>query len=146
MHEARQDPALMDLAKEAFVKEAGVGLRHKFSGFPDGLFSETGFSEYAEDALQRMVNPYLRDPIDRVTRDPIRKLGWDDRLIGSIRYAVDAGINPQRMLEVASKGLEEIQMTKNTQDLKSALDLAWHDQAGGEEMESIRKDILSHVS
>jgi mannitol-1-phosphate 5-dehydrogenase len=96
MHEARQDPALMDWAKEAFVKEAGVGLRHKFSGFPDGLFSETGFSEYAEDALQRMVNPYLRDPIDRVTRDPIRKLGWDDRLIGSIRYAVDAGYKPPK--------------------------------------------------
>jgi hypothetical protein len=50
------------------------------------------------------------------------------------------------MLEVARKGLEEIQMTKNTQDLQSALDLAWHDQAGGEEMESIRKDILSPVS
>ena len=146
MHEVRQDPALMDWAKEAFVKEAGVGLRHKFSGFPDGLFSETGFSEYAEDALQRMVNPYLRDPIDRVTRDPIRKLGWDDRLIGSIRYAVNAGVNPQRMLDVARKGLEEIQMTKNTQTLQAALDLAWHDQAGGEEMESIRKNILTPVS
>ena len=93
-----------------------------------------------------MVNPYLRDPIDRVTRDPIRKLGWDDRLIGSMRYAVNAGVNPQRMLDVARKGLEEIHMTKNTQTLQAALDLAWHDQVGGEEMESIRKNILFPVS
>ena len=146
MHEARQDPALMDWAKEAFVKEAGVGLRHKFSGFPDGLFSETGFSEYAEDALQRMVNPYLRDPIDRVTRDPIRKLGWDDRLVGSIRYAVKAGVHPQKMVEAAQKGLEEIREMKNTQNLQSALDLAWQGEPGMEEMESIRGIILRALS
>ena len=146
MHEAGHDPALMDWTKEAFIKEAGVGVRHKFSGFPDDLFSEKGFAEYAEDALQRMVNPYLRDPIDRVTRDPIRKLGWDDRLVGSIRYAVDAGANPQRMVEVARKGLDEIQATKKTKTLQAALDLAWHCQAGGEEMKSIRKIILTPVS
>jgi mannitol-1-phosphate/altronate dehydrogenase len=93
-----------------------------------------------------MVNPYLRDPIDRVTRDPIRKLGWDDRLVGSIRYAVKAGVNPQKMLEVARKGLEEIREMKNTQDLQSALDLAWQDQAVVEEVESIRNIILRAVS
>ena len=81
------------------------GLRNEFNNFEDDLFSELGFSEYAEDALERMVNPYLRDPIDRVTRDPIRKLGWDDRLVGSIRYAVNAGINPQKMMEAARKGI-----------------------------------------
>ena len=136
----------MDWAKEAFVKEAGVGLRHQFNGFPDDLFSETGFSEYAEDALQRMVNPYLRDPIDRVTRDPIRKLGWNDRLVGSIRYAVKAGVHPQKMVEAAQKGLEEIREIKNTQNLQSALDLAWQGESGVEEMESIRSIILSALS
>jgi mannitol-1-phosphate 5-dehydrogenase len=146
MHEARQDPALMDWAKEAFVNEAGVGLRNQFSGFPDVLFSEKGFAEYAEDALHRMVNPYLRDPIDRVTRDPIRKLGWDDRLVGSIRYAIKAGVNPQKMLEVARRGLEEIKEVKNTQDLQSALNLAWQDQAMVEEMESFRNIILRVAS
>jgi len=143
MHEARQDPALMDWAKEAFVKEAGVGLRYKFTGLTDDLFSELGFSEYAEDALERMVNPYLRDPIDRVTRDPIRKLGWDDRLVGSIRYAVKAGVHPQKMVEAARKGLEEIREMKNTQNLQSALDLAWQGEPVVEEMKSIRSIILS---
>ena len=146
MHEARQDPALMDWAKEAFVKEAGVGLRYKFIGLTDDLFSELGFSEYAEDALERMVNPYLRDPIDRVTRDPIRKLGWDDRLVGSIRYAVKAGVHPQKMVEAAQTGLEEIREMKNTQNLQSALDLAWQGEPEVQEMESIRSIILSALS
>ena len=146
MHEVRQDPALLDWAKEAFVKEAGVGLRYQFTGFPDDLFSQTGFSEYAEDALQRMVNPYLRDSIDRVTRDPIRKLGWDDRLVGSIRYAVKAGVYPQKMVEAAQTGLEEIREMKNTQNLQSALDLAWQGEPVVEEMESIRSIILSALS
>ena len=143
MHEARQDPALIDWAKEAFVKEAGVGLRYQFTGFPDDLFSELGFSVYADDAIQRMVNPYLRDPIDRVTRDPIRKLGWDDRLVGSIRYVVKAGVHPQKMVEAARKGLEEIREMKNTQNLQSALDLAWQGEPVVEEMKSIRSIILS---
>ena len=60
MHQAGKDSELMDWAREAFVKEAGVGLRNQFSGFPDVLFSEKGFAEYAEDALHRMVNPYLQ--------------------------------------------------------------------------------------
>ena len=146
MHEAGQDPALMDWTKEAFINEAGLGLRNQFRDFPDKLFSEDGFSEYAEDALKRMINPHLRDPVSRVTRDPIRKLGWDDRLIGSIRYALDAGVEPQKMIEAARMGLEEIRVLKNIQNLEAALDLAWHKQAGREEIESIRKIILTLVS
>ena len=40
-----------------------------------------------------MVNPFLRDPVDRVTRDPARKLGWEDRLVGSMLLATEAGIS-----------------------------------------------------
>ena len=50
------------------------------------------------------------------------------------------------MLEVARKGLEEIKEVENTQDLQSALDLAWQDQAMVEEMESFRNIILRVAS
>jgi mannitol-1-phosphate 5-dehydrogenase len=43
-----------------------------------------------------MVNPHLRDRTERVTRDPRRKLGWEDRLIGTMRLALDAGVEPRR--------------------------------------------------
>ena len=44
-----------------------------------------------------MVNSFLRDPVDRVTRDPVRKLGWEDRLVGSIVLASEAGVKPNRL-------------------------------------------------
>jgi mannitol-1-phosphate 5-dehydrogenase len=43
-----------------------------------------------------MVNPYVRDTVARVGRDPARKLAWDDRLIGAMRLAMHAGITPRR--------------------------------------------------
>src|SRR5688572_32596049 len=37
------------------------------------------------DALLRYANEELADPVQRVARDPIRKLGPDDRLLGPAR-------------------------------------------------------------
>ena len=46
-----------------------------------------------------MVNPFLNDPIERVTRDPMRKLGWEDRLIGAMRLCLEAEIKPVHLAE-----------------------------------------------
>lgn len=105
MHELTENEELMMLAKTAFVEEAGVGLRAKYSNVRDELFTEDGFRDYAEDALKRMINPFLRDPVDRVTRDPIRKLGWEDRLLGSMKLAIQAGAVPQIMARAARVAL-----------------------------------------
>ena len=43
-----------------------------------------------------MTNPYLLDTVERVGRDPARKLGWHDRLVGTMRLALDHGIEPRR--------------------------------------------------
>ena len=43
-----------------------------------------------------MTNPYLLDTVERVGRDPARKLGWNDRLVGTMRLALDQGIEPRR--------------------------------------------------
>lgn len=42
------------------------------------------------EALQRFANPHLADPIARVARDPLRKLGPDDRLVGPFSAVRDA--------------------------------------------------------
>jgi mannitol-1-phosphate 5-dehydrogenase len=62
----------------------------------DMLFTQEGYSEYADDLLARMVNPFLHDSVERVGRDPQRKLGWDDRLVGTLRVALGQGIKPSR--------------------------------------------------
>ena len=143
MHQAGEDAELMTWVKEAFVDEVGVGLRDEFNNFEDDLFTQDGFAAYAEDALERMVNPYLRDPIDRVTRDPIRKLRWDDRLVGSIRFAMNAGINPKKMINSARKGLNEIISIEGLQNRTDALNLAWDGIPPSQEFETVRDLVLN---
>jgi mannitol-1-phosphate 5-dehydrogenase len=116
MSDCAGDAALMALAREAFLDESGRGLIHKRAGL-DPLFTPTGYAAYADDLLERMVNPFLRDAVDRVTRDPQRKLGWDDRLIGTMRLALDAGITPCRFARGAALALAQIQPATTLADL-----------------------------
>ena len=48
----------------------------------------------------------LRDPVDRVTRDPVRKVGWNDRLIGSMKLSLRAGVQPKILAKGAFLGLK----------------------------------------
>lgn len=96
MSDLVEHPDLIEIARRAFLEETGAALIRKYGGL-DRLFTERGFADYAEDLLVRMLNPYLRDSIHRVTRDPLRKLGWNDRLIGAIRLALDQDIRPDNL-------------------------------------------------
>lgn len=93
MSEVAADPRLMTLAREAFREESGPALIARHGGL-DPLFTPAGFLAYSDDLLARMTNPSLRDRTDRVTRDTPRKLAWGDRLVGTMRLALDAGIVP----------------------------------------------------
>jgi mannitol-1-phosphate 5-dehydrogenase len=55
--------------------------------------------------MTRMLNPFLGDLVDRVARDPMRKLGWDDRLVGTMRLALSQGILPRRFALGAAAAL-----------------------------------------
>jgi len=125
MHEAGEREDMMGFAKEAFLTESGVGLRHKFAKANDELFTEEGFKIYAEDLLTRMVNPFLRDPVERVTRDPARKLGWNDRLIGSMLLANEVGIVPTHLARGASIALDLLCQEQGRNDPTTLLDELW---------------------
>ena len=91
----RQTPDLLAFIRAAFLEESGEALIRKHAG-KDRLFTREGYREYADDLLERMTNPYLFDSVERVGRDPHRKLGWDDRLVGTLRVALQQGITPRR--------------------------------------------------
>lgn len=93
--ELGQRPDVMDFVRAAMVEESGAALCARYAGV-DPLFTPAGFAGYADDLIRRMINPYVRDTVARVGRDPERKLGWNDRLIGAMRLARSAGITPQR--------------------------------------------------
>jgi mannitol-1-phosphate 5-dehydrogenase len=94
-------PEIIRFAQKAFIEESGTALIKKYRGL-DPLFTEAGFKDYASDLLQRMLNPHLRDQVDRIIRDPKRKLAWNDRLIGTMRLALEQGIQPVCFAEAAA--------------------------------------------
>jgi len=92
--ELAERPGAMAVLRRAFVDESGAALCRKYAG-RDPLFTPAGYTAYAEDLLARMTNPHLHDTVARVGREPRRKLGWDDRLIGTMRLAWSQGIVPR---------------------------------------------------
>jgi len=97
-------PGMMDFLRSAFLEESGAALIRKYNG-SDPLFTEAGYQDYVDDLLIRMTNPYLRDAVARVGRDPARKLGWNDRLVGTMRLALSQGIQPTKYAMGAAAAL-----------------------------------------
>lgn len=50
--------------------------------------------EFAKKARDKYSNPLIIDEISRQAKDPIRKLGPDDRLVAPARMAIENGIQP----------------------------------------------------
>lgn len=89
IREAIEDPSIQEQVKQA-MQESGEVLIRRY-GFDRALHSA-----YIEKILTRFANPYLVDEVDRVGRQPLRKLGANDRLIkpllGTIEYGQPNGM------------------------------------------------------
>jgi mannitol-1-phosphate 5-dehydrogenase len=116
----------LSFLRAAFLEESGEALVRKHAGI-DPLFTREGYARYADDLLIRMINPYLLDTVERVGRDPARKLGWNDRLIGTIRVALDQGVEPRRYALGAAAALTVLEpaILKQTTSAKALLLPLW---------------------
>jgi mannitol-1-phosphate 5-dehydrogenase len=115
---------LLDFVEAAFLDESGTALCHRHAGI-DPLFTPDGWAQYVHDLLERMTNPQLRDRVDRVIRDPARKLGWDDRLIGTMRLAIENNICPRRYALGAAAAVDLLADTQSTCDVADVLNSVW---------------------
>ena len=115
MADIREDAALMALLRAAFIEESGGALVRKYAG-ADPLFTSAGYTAYADDLLGRMTNPWLRDTVERVGRDPARKLGWEDRLVGTMRLALAQNIQPERFALGAAAALRRLGLPPDATD------------------------------
>jgi len=61
--------------------------------------------EIRKDVRVRFGNPLLKDAITRVARDPIRKLGRDDRIIGAAELCRSQGIVPDHIAAICAAAL-----------------------------------------
>jgi len=105
MAEAACHADIMATARAAFIDESGAALVKKYERIHAPLFTVDGYRDFADDLIDRMVNPHLNDLISRVTRDARRKLGYDDRLFGTMRLALAQGIEPIHMAKGAAAAL-----------------------------------------
>jgi mannitol-1-phosphate/altronate dehydrogenase len=97
MSAIRDTPDLLALGRRAFLEESGAALIAKHASTGDPLFTADGWRAYAEDLLVRMTNPWLADRVERIIRDPRRKLAWGDRLFGTMRVALSQGVGPRTL-------------------------------------------------
>ena len=125
MKNLSEDVRIMQIAKDAFINESGSALIKKYSYLNDPLFTVAGFNAYAEDLLTRMTNPYLDDSIERTTRDPIRKLGLNDRFFGTMALAISQGIEPVNMALGAMAGI--IYLLKRAEEYDLPVELRIND-------------------
>jgi len=141
--EAAADDELMRFVRDAFLNESGRALIARRQGV-DPLFTSEGYRAFADDLLARMVNPWLRDDVERVTRDPRRKLGWDDRLVGTMRLALAAGIEPRRLAVGAAAALDRLQCEEPGKTREELLNKIWESaNAMPDEKSGVRERILA---
>ena len=83
IREAIAAPAVREVVKGAMAESGGVLIRRY------GFAADT-HAAYIEKILSRFANPHIKDDVKRVGREPLRKLGKDDRLIrpllGTLEY------------------------------------------------------------
>ena len=100
VHEPFNDPYLMEIFQGA-LDEACDAVLAKYPA----VFTPANQEEIRRDIDLRFGNPMIQDSVQRVGRDPIRKLGPDDRLIGSARLCLAQSIFPARVAQVCGAAL-----------------------------------------
>ncbi|MDN2480182.1 mannitol-1-phosphate 5-dehydrogenase [Vibrio astriarenae] len=70
----------------AAMEESGAVLIKRYG------FDPEAHAAYIQKILGRFANPYLRDEVDRVGRQPIRKLSPQDRLIKPLNGTLEYGL------------------------------------------------------
>ena len=98
---------------KATMQESGAVLIKRYG------FDPQAHAAYIEKILKRFANPFLVDDVDRVGREPLSKLSYNDRLIKPLRGTLEYGLPNQHLINAIAAALAY----RNEQDLQ-ALELA----------------------
>ena len=89
--ESIKDEVIHDLVKKAMI-ESGQGLIAKYN------FDKEEHFKYIDKIIGRFKNPYLKDYVARVGREPLRKLNENDRLIKPLMTAKNFNLDIDNLL------------------------------------------------
>jgi len=88
--DAAYDERILDLLDGVYHETASaLSSKHHFPFEEQWAFTRT--------SLRKLQDRNIVDYIERNARDPMRKLGPDDRLVGSARLCLDYGIKPEHL-------------------------------------------------
>lgn len=114
--EALKDPEIEKIVHGA-MSEAGKALCKKHG------FDEAEHEKYIEKIMNRFRNPYIKDDVGRVGRDPLRKLAPADRLVGPTNMAREFGLPTDNLLKgIAAALLYENKDDKQSVELRSKIE------------------------
>ena len=89
--ESIADEEIFTIVKAA-MQESGLGLVAKYG------FDKEAHFKYIDKIIGRFRNPYLKDDVTRVGREPLRKLSASDRLVKPMLTAQEAGVATPNLL------------------------------------------------
>ena len=100
IHESFQDAFLCSVFEGALDETTRALLKM----YPEDL-DRGEQEEIRRDVRLRFANPMIMDTVQRVARDPLRKLGPEDRLIGSAQLCLRQGLFPENIAFVCAAAL-----------------------------------------
>ncbi len=89
--QAISDPKIYELVKAAMT-QSGDGLIQRFG------FDKDAHYKYIDKIINRFKNPYLKDDVTRVGREPLRKLSADDRLVSPLTTAISYNLPVDKLV------------------------------------------------
>lgn len=103
--ESIEDESIERVVKNA-MKESGEVLIRRYG------FEKNAHVQYIDKIIKRFKNPYLVDEVNRVGRQPLRKLGYNDRLIKPLRGTMEYGTKNSELI----KGVVAALKYRNVED------------------------------
>lgn len=100
LYEVLEDPEVLLFTRAVMLQSADI-LR---AAYPDD-FTITDLEAHIDDLIHRFRNKALKDTIFRVGMDLVRKLGSDDRFMGSIHLGMQYRMSYDLILKAMSFGL-----------------------------------------
>lgn len=91
IHEALRDRGI----ERVFTGAWDEVTRAFFQKYP--FWEQEEHRMYLEDLRERFANPAMMDTVERVGREPLRKLAPSDRLVGGARFCLAQGVFPENV-------------------------------------------------
>lgn len=91
IEESINNETIRSVVRQA-MEESGEALIKKHG------FDKDEHYKYIDKIENRFKNPYIRDEVIRVGREPLRKLGAADRLVGPANMAIEYGLPHEALL------------------------------------------------